>query len=149
MSTVKPIGQQLAEHNARVEARDRAAQTPEEVRKAFLAGTKTVGPISLQPFSLGILWLLEEIDHPIIKPAAELKAKDVSRAIAIFSDPEGAGEAIKSAGLDALDEFAMPIVSGISMAWLSEIIAAIVEIITEGLATIPGGGKADPPSTGS
>lgn len=146
----KPIRQQLAESGAMLKARDQAAQTPEEVRKAFLTRTRAVGPLVLQPFSLGILWLFEELNHPFNAtptdaPAAPLTIKDTARAIYVFSDPEGAAEALAS-GLEAFDTAAMALAFGIAPEHLPAISAAIKGIFQEGLATIPGAGATNPPA---
>ena len=174
----KPIRQQFAESRAMLKARDQAAQTPEEVRKAFLTRTRAVGPLVLQPFSLGILWLFEELNHPFNKPeevlrdaegnpvplldaegkpqikdgkplyqAKPMSLADTARAIYVFADPEGAAETL-SAGLEAFDTAAKSLAFGIAPEHLPAIGLAIKTIFTEGLATIPGAGGANPPPTG-
>jgi len=175
----KPVRQQLAESEAMLSARDEAMQTPDEVREAFLKRKRQLGPVYVEPFSIGILWLFEELKHPLYtggdkildaegqpvpvlddqqKPVTRngrvvfatepLSARDICRAIYIFHDSESAGEAL-SAGEDNFDQAALELVRGISQHMVGEIIAAITVTLTEGLATVPGGGAANPPQKGS
>lgn len=145
-----------------LEARDQAMQTPDEVRAAFLDRTRVLGPVRIEPFSLGILWLFESLKHPLYsggkpiledgkpvldgkgKPKTEgLSIQDISRAIYIFHDSEGAAEALAS-GEEAFDAEAMSLVRGIEPASIGTILEEITKTLAEGLATIPGGGAANP-----
>lgn len=60
----KPLPQQLAESKAMLEARDAAQQTPPQVRRAFLGSAAAECKLELVEFSLGVLWLFEELKHP-------------------------------------------------------------------------------------
>jgi hypothetical protein len=171
----KPVRQQLAESRAMLKARNQAAQTPEEVRKAFLTRARTVGPLVLQPFSLGILWLFEELKHPFNEPdeilrdaagnpvplldaAGKPQLKDgqplyqvkpmslADTARAIYVFADPEGAAETLAtGMEAFDTAAKSLAFGISPEHLLAINRAIKTIFTEGLATIPGAGAGNPP----
>lgn len=175
----KPIKQQFAESRAMLHARDRAQQTPDEVRQAFLARRRTIGPVYVEPFSLGILWLFEQLKHPFNEPQLELdgdgkpmplldeggaqkldangrpqfKAVPLSiqdTARAIYVFHDSESAAEALAeGVDTFDSQAMGLVRGIDPAFLPEISAVIAQTFAEGLATIPGAGAANPPRTGS
>lgn len=58
--------------------------------------------IKIHPLSLGIFWLLEQIDHPFVRKAgpdgatdrlAETTGQDIARAIFIFANPSEAQKA--------------------------------------------------------
>jgi hypothetical protein len=161
----KPIKQQFAESQAMLAARGAAMQTPQEVREAFLKGRRSIGPVNVDPFSLGILWLFEELKHPFNDPKPLLDAaqkpvldanqqplfepltmRDTARAIFIFHDPEAAGDALAE-GEEVLDSQARALARGIAPSELAAIIATISKTFAEGLATIPGAGNSNPPAT--
>jgi hypothetical protein len=164
----KTIPQQIAESGAMLAARDSAMQTPDEVRKAFLGRRRSVGPVYVEPFSLGILWLFEEIKHPLNEgreplldakgepvldargqPVPQpLSARDVARAIFIFHDSEGAAEALAE-GVQTFDAAAVALVRQIDVQWIVKINEVINQTFSEGLATLPGAGGSNPPETGS
>jgi hypothetical protein len=143
------VRRKVAAAGAAFRAGREAAQTPEEVRKAFLTRTRAVGPLVLQPFSLGILWLFEELNHPFNATpseasAAPLSIRDTARAIYIFADPEGAAETL-TGGAESFDTAAKSLAFGIAPEHLPAISQAIKTIFAEGLATIPGAGAGNPP----
>jgi hypothetical protein len=146
----KPVQQRMEEAQAMLAARDQAAQTPEQVREAFLCRTTKVGPVILQPFSLGILWIFEQLKHPLGEPNATgtLSIADAARAIYAFVSPEEANESL-AGGLESYDAAAFELARQIAPAWFAKIVEAITRILAEGLATIPGGSESDPTETGS
>lgn len=145
----KPIKQQLAESQAMLGARDDAAQTPDVVREAFLARRRNLGPVYIEPFNLGQLWLMEAIKHPLYKGGGgSLSFRDVARAIYIFHDGESAGESLAE-GEESFDREALAIARGLDPADVQRILEEIKKTFTEGLATIPGGGASNPNETAS
>ncbi len=158
MKPSKPLKQQLAESNAMQSARKGAEQTPQEVREAFLARRRQIGPVWIEPFSLGQLWLFESLKHPFNEGAElievdgkqvpkRLSMCDTARAIFVFHDAESANEALQG-GLEQFDAEALALASGIDPALLPEITSLIAKTFTEGLATIPGAGGSNPRATG-
>ena len=164
---VKPLAQQEAESNAMLAARDAAMQTPEEVRKAFLARRRACGPVYIEPFNAGILLLCEELQHPLHtggepllddelqikrgpdgKPLTKpLTMRQIAQAIFIFHDSEAAAEELAS-GVEAFDAAAFTLFRSIDPQELAAITSEIVKTYQEGLATIPGGGESNPTGTG-
>jgi hypothetical protein len=174
----KPIRQQLAESEAMLNARDQANQTPESVRTAFLARRQSIGGVFIEPFSLGLLWLFEELKHPLHTPrhvlddkgqaipvlgeggqqlevngqkifqTEPLSFRDIARAIYIFHDSEAADEALAD-GEGNFDREAFALAKGIDASKISVILGLITKTLKEGLATVPGGGAANPPRTAS
>ena len=130
-----------------VQARDRAGQTPDEVRGAFLAQRTMVCGVELKPFTLGILWLLEELGSPLMDPAQQgvnLNLRDTARAIYVFKEPQAARAALTE-GVAVLDEQAHALALNFTPGDVRELCAAITNIVTEGLATVPGAGGGNPP----
>lgn len=123
-------------------ARQRAEQTPDEVRAAFLQKRTEVCGVTLHPFTLGIIWLLEEIGHPIMDPAGvaeagTLKTRQMAEAIFIFSAPGEAREAL-AAGREVFDESVHQRAMQIPPGEIKTLANAIAQIVKEGLATVPG-----------
>jgi hypothetical protein len=169
------VRRKVAVAGAAFRAGREAAQTPEEVRKAFLTRTHTVGPLVLQPFSFGILWLFEELKHPFNEPDELLRdaagnpvplldaagkpqlkdgqplyqAKPMSladTARAIYVFADPEGAAETLAtGMEAFDTAAKSLAFGIAPKHLPAINRTIKTIFAEGLATIPGAGAGNPP----
>ncbi len=124
--------------------RPNSSQPPHVIREAFEAQRRQVGSIFVEPFSLGIAWLLEEIQHPYYaNPESASKAqgiRDISRAIFIFNDPMAAQEAL-TRGLAALDAEALRLVKSMPPAEVPAIIAAIAENMATGMSAIGGDKK--------
>jgi hypothetical protein len=134
-------------------AESAAKQTPPVVRTAFLTGPITVGGHTLQPFSLGHLWTLEAIEHPLIAIAtaqsAEVKlgVRDLCSALFVLAKPREARLAIAEGGRERFDLVAGEFAESIAASDLPKIAAAIIKLVTEGLATAPSGdGAARPPA---
>lgn len=134
-------------------ARDQALNTPDEVRRAFLRDRYEVAGVTLQPLTMGILYLLQEIDHPFVrKPAIgadgkpvphEVTTKDAMRAIYIFHAPSAARDAIEA---DVLDAEAFALANTISPFDMEAIAAELGQIFTDGFSTMPGGGIDEDPT---
>lgn len=127
-------------------ARDRAAQTPEEVRKAFLGTKERIAGIDLEPFTMGVIWLLEEIEHPTFTGTAKgnLSIRDIGRALFIYSDSAGARAALAE-GIEAFDIGAHEVAKRVLPGEIAEVAAAIAKRTAEGMATVPGSGTGNPP----
>lgn len=135
------------------DARDAAAQTPPDVRTALLAGPRSVesltGRVTFQPLSLGTLWLLEEIGHPLLKTSqdaapAELPIRDIVSALFVFANPADARAAI-SESRAVFDAEAQAFAGNFAPSQFESLVAVLSTIISEGLATAPaGGGKPNP-----
>lgn len=148
----KALGQRIAEAHAMTIARDQAQQTPAPVRKAFLPKVRKVGALTLQPFTLGMLWLLEEIEHPFFAATAgaaegasndELPVREVARALFIFAHPERAAAALAEE-VAVFDAEAKQLAFQIPAGQMAEAVRGMVEQLTEGLATLPGAGDPNP-----
>jgi hypothetical protein len=115
----------------------RAGETPSVVRNALLPDAQTVCGITIHPFTLGILMLLEKIEHPELTGGTAGIA-DSANALFIFSDPIAAKSAI-SQGRDYFDqaafEFCLEKVPASSLPKISE---AMREQIALGMSTVPG-----------
>lgn len=141
---MKPLQQQIKESQAAIGARDRAMQTPEEVRKAFLAGAIDVGPVTLQPLSLGMLMLFEQLEHPFQQAAqGKLSITDSMRAIYIFSAPEDAAESLRG-GVGEFDQAAQALACSIAPEYLTPIVEAVAQLFEQGMSTMSGGGGSPP-----
>jgi hypothetical protein len=169
MSVKKSFPQKLEESRAMLAARDAAGGTPEEVRQAFLNSKRALPGVELEPFSIGIMWLLEEIDHPLVRKAIQAKDedgkprfaegkpvyeaqpigfKDIARALYIFADSEGAHDALER-GLTEFDSGAFVLAKSVPPQTYLAASNLIPQIIQEGLASLPGGGASNPPGTSS
>lgn len=148
---MKPLEQQAAEAAAMIEARNAAGNTPESVRKAFLGQRHDEVPgLSLESWSIGIMWLLEELAHPLLGGQGDVKitARDAARALLAFHDSDAAYNAL-SHGTEDYDQEAFRLVRSLPPASVIAAGKLIPQIIAEGLATIPGAGASDPSGTGS
>lgn len=136
-------------------ARKRAEQTPPVVRAAMLAGPVECQGITLYPLSLDILWTLEHCGHPAMDPlataATTISSLQIAQLIFIFAHPsEAAALAAQSRddGLSALDAAALAFIRrAVPVAALGALVAQITRMITEGLATAPGGANPKPAAT--
>ncbi|MGC3991696.1 MAG: hypothetical protein QM796_18795 [Chthoniobacteraceae bacterium] len=142
-----PINPKSAAAAAR--ARDKALQTPDEVRAAFLGKAIEFNGIRIGPLVLGVLYLLEEVGSPFARTEAaegtqgkspRITQRDLFRAIAIFHDPELAREVWVEHGEGAFDKHAFSLASKIHAASLPAVVAAIGERFQESASTAPGGG---------
>src|SRR5262245_41523605 len=125
---------------AMIEARDRAHNTPEEVRAAFLGKRAKAGGLELHPLTLGIIWLLEDLQHPLIdglKEGERLSIKQQAGAAFVFAAPDEARAALAE-GRETFEMGAHQVAMKLTPADLGEVAAAVVRIFNEGLATIPG-----------
>jgi hypothetical protein len=124
-------------------AKSNSKLTPEEVREAFAATRRKVGSVFVEPFSLGIVWLFEEIKHPYNETASagtatgKLSIRDIARAIFIFNDSQAAAEAL-ARGIPAFDAEAARLARTIEPADLPAITAAIADNFAKGLAAVAG-----------
>ncbi len=136
-------------------AQKTAAQTPSLVRKAMLAAPQTVCGITLHPLSLDHLWTLEAITHPMGSPGAadstELTPLHIAQLIYTFAQPGEAVQLCAQAGdpesrLTPFDLAAFAFVRHAvpDLGDLTKIAAAIVAMLTGGLATAPGAGSENP-----
>lgn len=135
---------------AMIHARDRAQQTPDEVRAAFLQKRVSAGGLELHPLTLGIIWLLEEIQSPLIegiKDGQPLTIRQQAEAAFVFARPDEARAALTE-GRDAFRLEAHQLAAQIVPGDLNEIAVAIGAILNEGLATIPGATGGDQKKTG-
>lgn len=133
-----------------IQARDRAQQTPDEVRAAFLQKRVAAGGLELHPLTLGIIWLLEEIRSPLIegiKDGQPLTIRQQAEAAFVFAQPDDARAALAE-GRPAFDLAAHQLAAQIVPGDLNEIAVAIGAILNEGLATIPGAGDSVQKKTG-
>lgn len=158
---------------AAIKARDAAMNTPEEVRHAFIGSKKktamiTNSPqklsgITFEPFSLGMLYLLQEINHPftrVSEPARDeqgalildadkkpvlkehpVNALDVSNAVYIFHDPVAARDALAE-DRGVFDANAFKLSLTIPPANIAAIATTLAQLIAQGMETAPGGGSA-------
>lgn len=129
------------ESAAMAKARTAGQQTPSIVRQAFLAGAREVAGLTLQPLSLGILWLLEEVGHPLVKPSeapaeSALAMRDLIAALFIFSRPREARAAIQQ-GRDEFDLQAGELADTLPQRELAAISTTLNQLIAEGLGTAP------------
>lgn len=130
---------------AMAEAGEAAKGTPEEIRKAFLQKRYSVAGIDLHPMTIGILWILEELAHPLLAgETATIQVQDIGRALLAFADPERAYEALSN-GADAYNREAFALLSSLPPSAVIEAIKLIPQILLEGLATLPGAGGGNPP----
>lgn len=136
---------------AMVRARKRAEMTPDEVRAAFLQKRVRAAGIDLHPLSLGIVWLLDDLQHPLLGELSEhtkFSMTDQLRATYIFAFPDKARTAYVEGSAEGLDAGAHTLAMRLTPGDLNEIAAAIIKIVIEGLATIPGAGATRPPKVG-
>jgi len=125
---------------AMLQARDRAQQTPDEVRAAFLQKRTHAGGLELHPLTLGIIWLLEEIRSPLIegiKDGQPLTIRQQAEAAFVFAQPDEARAALAE-GREAFALAAHQLAAQVVPGDLNEIATAIGAILHDGLATIPG-----------
>jgi hypothetical protein len=140
--TRKEIERQLVIVEAALIARDAAAQTPPEVRRAFLSRNRKVGPVTLHQLCLGMLFIWEELQHPFHKRGkGTLSVRDAARAIFAFASPEEAGVALAN-GVESYDAGARAIARKIGARWLGPIILSMAELFMAGMDTAPGAGSA-------
>ena len=133
-------------------ARDAALTTPTVVRDAMLiAPVKSRKGITLQPYCIGILWLLADIKSPLMdmKFLAEaarksggnfpIDFKDLARAIFVFSDPDGAFGAYQEdkETLSVFDQQAFAIARRLLPADIPVVLNHIVQVIGAGMSTAP------------
>jgi hypothetical protein len=150
----KPAGHSPKATAAAVEARVAAQRTPTTVRRALLhSGPQTIGGVTIQPFSLLIIWLLEEVASPVIgAPSAnggEMSTADLALAVAIFAEPDRAAVIADNAPAgvspaSALRPLAREVAGRVAVQELKAIGERIGEIIRANLAPGPGGDGGDP-----
>jgi hypothetical protein len=119
-----------------------AGRTPSRVLKTFYPANITICGYEVSQCGLGILGMLEAIDHPLIavmlgKEDREVKIADQQRAFYIFAFPRQARGLIAQ-GMDKFDDAAFEATSGMTVAALAEITAKVTQLIRDGLATMPG-----------
>ncbi len=134
-----------------IAARDAAQQTPPDVRTAMLDGERCVNGITFQPLTLAVLWLLEEIEHPLIRDAKQegeasaFSNYDTATALFIFSAPRQA-RTLLSSGREEFDAAAFEMAEKFTPADLPALNKVLRSIFETGLATAPVPGKtANPP----
>lgn len=135
---------------AMLAARDRAQQTPEEVRAAFLGKRVSAGGLELHSLTLGIVWLFEKLRHPLLEGLTDgqrLSIEQQIQAAFIFAQPSEAHAAL-SEGIETFDAAAHKLAMNLTPADLNDIAHAIGMIMAEGLATIPGVGGGTQKKTG-
>lgn len=136
------------------EAQVKAAQTPQTVRRAMLAGPRTVHGVTLYPLSLDTLWTLEAINHKVGTPSAEDKGEltlshlEIAQMIYAFAAPGAALELASmveedsGAKLTTYDLTALKFVRDNALfPHLAELGAVVAAMISEGLAAAPGDGN--------
>ena len=148
----------MTDVNAAMEdARDRANVTPNAVLESFLSGPLTVGSLTLRPFTLGMLWILQDIDSPFVRPREvdpdteqprrhSVTIRDIARALYIMSSPE---EAFSAHQAGELDSEAFALVNKIGPGEIAEISSALQAIVARGLSPMPGSGSPFPAPAGA
>lgn len=139
------------------EARARAEQTPAVVRDAMLARPREVAGITLHPLNLDTLWILEACAHPLATPGADadkLTPLQLAQLVFAFAAPDAAlehagQEREEGATLSPFDRAAFSYLrTHVPLGEMATVTAALVRLLTEGLATAPGAGGANPPAAG-
>ncbi len=117
-------------------------RTPSRVLKAFYPANITICGYQVSQCGLGILGLLEAIDHPFIATmlggdARELKIADQQRAFYIFAHPREA-RGLLALGMDKFDAAAYDATANFTVGALAEITTKLALLVREGLSTMPG-----------
>lgn len=128
----------------------RSGKTPSVVLDALLPGDAEVCGIRIHAFTLGMLLLLEKIDHPEIS-GKEASISDSANALYIFAAPLAAKAAL-ARGRDQFEQAAFEFcLEKIPAGALTAFGEAIRDQIKKGMSTVPGkfvpgqeGGDADP-----
>lgn len=138
-------------------ARVRAEQTPAVVRDAMLARAREVAGITLHPLNLDTLWILEACNHPLATPGAsadKLTPIELAQLVFAFASPDAAlehagQEREEGATLSQFDRAAFAFLrTHVPLGEMASVTAELARLLTEGLATAPGAGAANPPAAG-
>lgn len=123
---------------------DASEGTPSRVIKTFSPSDITISGMKISKCGLGILGLLEEIDHPLIKLAmgeegVKIGVRDIQRAVYIFADPRGAKNASAVGKLDETAE-AWVMENEVPADAVSKLPQIFVGMIEGNFSMIPGAG---------
>ena len=92
--------------------------------------------ITIEPISLGLVWLLDEIESPILKPGSDLSARQLCEAIFAFSAPADAFKASREKRFaEAAQQFTLAIPFP-EMAEYSRLIRAAMDVANAAVAGI-------------
>lgn len=130
-----------AEAEAMVRARDRAMQTANVVRQAFLRPPLRCLGTLFHPLSLGALWLLEEIESCLLREdnGAQQITLEIGRAAFVLAESERARDALGANRVE-FEKQVVAFSSAFGIAQLPELFQVVQTVVGDGLETIPGAG---------
>jgi len=118
-------------------ARSASGKTPGVVLGALLPDVEMVCGIEIHSFTLGVLMLLEKIDHPELRGGVTGIA-DSANALFVFAEPKKARESL-ARGREVFDAEAFDFCLGkVPASALPAVGEAIRRQIERGMSTVPG-----------
>lgn len=116
---------------------------PKRVVKAFLPDDTCVAGLTLQPFTVGTILLLEKLNHPLVRDdlKREMTNQEVLTLVYVLTHPVPATNALLHQGPSAFDAAVMDFASTIPVGALRPLGLAIRRHFEAALATATSGGE--------